>query len=55
MREFKNLVKIIFIIALLKKNESSRILNFVKSPQIKNSRKLKRDYYQIYSSYELVP
>ena len=32
--EFKNLAKIIIIIALLKKNENSRILNFVKSPKI---------------------
>ena len=28
-------------IALLKKNENSRILNFVKSPKIRNSRKCK--------------
>ena len=30
MREFKNLANIIVPIALLKKNENSRILNFVK-------------------------
>ena len=39
--KFKNLAKIIIIRALLKKNENSRILNFVKSPKIKNSRKFK--------------
>ena len=41
IREFKNLAEIIIIIALLKKNENSRILNFVKSPKIRNSRKFK--------------
>ena len=30
-----------YIIALLKKNENLRILNFVKSPKIRNSRKFK--------------
>ena len=44
-RQFKNLAKIIIIIALLKKNENSRILNLVKSPKIRirknlNTRKL---------------
>ena len=39
--EFKNLAKIIIIIALLKKNENSRIINFVKIPKIRNSRKCK--------------
>ena len=39
--EFKNLAKIIILIALLKKNENSRNLNYVKSPKIKNSRKFK--------------
>ena len=39
IREFKNLAKIIFIIALLKKNENSQILNFVKSHKIRNSGK----------------
>ena len=29
IREFKNLAKIIIIIVLLKKNENSRILNFL--------------------------
>ena len=32
--------KIIIIKALLKKNENSPILNFVKSPKIRNSRKI---------------
>ena len=41
IREFKNLAKIIIIIALLKKNENSRILNSVKSLKITNSRKFK--------------
>ena len=40
IQEFKNLARIIFIIALLKKNGNSRILNFVKSPKIKKSRNL---------------
>ena len=35
--EFQNLAKITIIISLLKKNENSRILNFVKSPKIRNS------------------
>ena len=35
--EFKNLAKTIIMLALLKKNENSRILNFVKNPQIRNS------------------
>ena len=39
--EFKNLARIIIIIALLKKNENLRILNFVKSPKIGNSLKFK--------------
>ena len=40
--ELKNLAKIIIIItAILKKNVNLQILNFVKSPQIKNSRKFK--------------
>ena len=39
IREFKNLSKIIIIIALLKKNENLRILIFVKSPKIRKSRK----------------
>ena len=39
IRKFKNLAKIVIKIALLKKNENSRILNFVKSPKIRNSRK----------------
>ena len=39
IREFQNLLKIIIIIALLKKNEESRNLNFVKSPQIQISRR----------------
>ena len=37
--KFKNITKIIFIIALLKKN--SGILNIGKSPKIRNSRKVK--------------
>ena len=37
-RKFKNLAKIIIIITLLKKNENSRIVNFVKSHKIRNSR-----------------
>ena len=37
--EFRYNVDIIIIIALLKKNENSRIVNFVKSPKIRNSRK----------------
>ena len=41
IREFENLVKIIIIIALLGENENSQILNFVKSPKIRNSRKFK--------------
>ena len=41
IREFKDLAKIITIIALLGRNENSRILNFVKSPKITNSRKSK--------------
>ena len=40
IREFKNLAKMIIIKELLKKNENSRIVNFVKSPKIGNSRKL---------------
>ena len=47
-REFKNLAKIIILIALLRKNENSRILIFVKSHKIKNSRKLQYAN-QIYS------
>ena len=39
IREFENLAKIIFSVALLRKTENSRILNFVKSPKIRNSRK----------------
>ena len=40
--EFKNLSKIIIIIlALLMKNVNSRILNFVASPKIRNSRQFK--------------
>ena len=39
IREFKNSAKIIIIIALLKKTTNSRILSFVKSPDIINSRK----------------
>ena len=39
--EFQILAKIIFRIALLKKNENSRILNFVKSPKTGNPRKFK--------------
>ena len=35
---FKNLAKIIIIIALVKKNVNSQNLNFVKSPKIRNSR-----------------
>ena len=31
--EFKKLAKMIIIIALLKKNENSRVLSFVKNPQ----------------------
>ena len=53
-REFKNPAKIIIIIAKLKKNEISRIPNFVKSPKVRNSRKFKHAkitrstvYYQI--------
>ena len=41
IREFKNLTKIVLIIALLKKKEKSQILNFVKTPKNRNSRKLK--------------
>ena len=41
IREFKNFAKIINIIALLKKNVNSRILNFVNSPKIRDSRKFK--------------
>ena len=42
IREIKNLAKIITLIALLKKNENVRILNFVKkNPKIKNSRRFK--------------
>ena len=41
IREFRNRAKIIIIIALLEKNENSRILNFAKSPKIGNSRKFK--------------
>ena len=39
--EFKNVSKIINIIALLKKIKKLQILNFVKSSKIKNSRKFK--------------
>ena len=41
IRKFENLVKIIIIIALLRKNKNSQILNFVKSPKIRNKRKFK--------------
>ena len=41
IREFKNIAKIVNIIALLKKNEDSQILNFAKRPKIGNSRKFK--------------
>ena len=41
IREFKNLVKIINIIALRKAYKNSRILNFGKSPKIRSSRKFK--------------
>ena len=41
IREIKNVANIIIIIALLEKHENWRILYFVKSPQIKNSRKFK--------------
>ena len=37
----QNLAKNIIIIALLKKNENLQILNFMKSPKIRNSRKFK--------------
>ena len=49
IREFKNLAKIIFMIGLLKKIENSLILNFVKSPKIRYSRKFKHKTFQIYS------
>ena len=39
IREFQNLAKIIIIIALLKEKRKFRILNFLKSPKIRNSRK----------------
>ena len=39
IRELKNIANFFFIIALLKKHENSRILNFVKSPKIGNSQK----------------
>ena len=42
IRKFKNLAKIVIKIALLKKNENSRILNFVESPKIRNSRKFEQ-------------
>ena len=41
IRKLKNLAKIIIIIAPLNKNKNSQILNFVKSPKIKNSRTIK--------------
>ena len=47
--EFKNLAEIIILIALLKKNANSRILNFVKSPKIKLAKIQTRKNYQIYS------
>ena len=37
----ESLEKYYYNIALLKKNKNSRILNFVKSPKIRNSRKSK--------------
>ena len=40
-RKFKNLARIIIIMALLKKNENSRISSFVKSCKIRISRKFK--------------
>ena len=39
IRKFKNLAQIIIRIALLKKKKNSRILNFLKSPKIRNSQK----------------
>ena len=39
--EFKNLAKIIIIIALLEKSENLRIIIFVKNPKIRNLRKFK--------------
>ena len=41
IREFKNFAKIINLIALLKKNENSRTLNFMESQKIRNLRKFK--------------
>ena len=40
IRKFKKLAKVIIKIELLYKNENSRILSLVKSPKIRNSRKL---------------
>ena len=51
IREFKYFAKIIIIIALLSKNENSRILNFVRSPKIKNSRKFKHAKVTISTVY----
>ena len=42
-REFKNLAKIIFTIALPKKTENLRILYFVKNIKIRNLRKFKHE------------
>ena len=52
-RKLKNPAKIIIIIALLKKNEDSRILNFVKNPKIRireniNTQKLPDPQYAIF-------
>ena len=56
-RIFKNIAKINIIIALLKKHDNSRIINFVKVPKIGNSRKLKRAkiYSNISNKSSLLP
>ena len=41
IREFRNIAKVIIIIALLKETENSRIVNLIKSTKIRNSRRFK--------------
>ena len=52
IREFKNLAKIIIIVATPKKKENSRILASVKSPKISNSRKFKHAKITRYILYQ---
>ena len=51
IREFKKFAKIIIIIAILKKNEKSQILNIVKNPKLKNSRKFEHAKITISTVY----